>query len=84
MPRARNTSTSPEADALDAAAKAFARLERQIEEARALLQGSAVDAIRSGMSVAEAARRAGYTREYMSKVYAMAQRESQEREQGAG
>ncbi|GAA0720187.1 hypothetical protein Drose_06475 [Dactylosporangium roseum] len=69
MPRAKDTTTGPEADALDAAAKVFARIEEQFERARADLQAKAIAAIDADMSVAEAARRAGYTREHLSKVY---------------
>jgi hypothetical protein len=72
MPRARNTTVGPKADALDAAAKARDRAERTAELTRLEVLNKLVEAIDAGMPIAEAARRAGYTREHVSKLYATA------------
>lgn len=74
MPRARNTTVGPEADALDAAAMARNVAEEAANSARLVLLTAAIEAIDAGMSVAEAARRAGYTREHMSKLHASTKR----------
>lgn len=74
MPRAKNTTTGPKADALDAAAKARDKAEHQANLARLEVLNKLVDAIDDGMSIAEAARRAGYTREHASKLYAQVKR----------
>ncbi len=66
MPRARNTSTSPEAQAIDEATKAFTRVEAQYERLRAELHAAIVAAVRAGVSKAEAGRRGGYSREYVT------------------
>jgi hypothetical protein len=67
MPRsARRVAETPEAKALDEVAREFNRVEAQLERLRERLKLRAVEAVRAGMSKAEAGRRAGYSREYVS------------------
>lgn len=81
MPRAKNTTVGPEADALDAAALARDEAEKVASEARLNVVQAMIAAIDADMSVAEAARRAGYTREHASKLYAAAKRPAEEQPQ---
>jgi hypothetical protein len=78
MPRAKNSTTGPEAEALDAAALARDEAEKHASEARLNVVKAMIAAIDAKMSVAEAARRAGYTREHASKLYATAKRPAEE------
>ncbi len=79
MPRARNTTSGPEADRLDAAAKARDKAEDAAALARLEVLNALVAAIDADMSIAEAARRAGYTREHASKLYSTAKNTDPER-----
>lgn len=69
MPRsARRATTGPEADALDVAVAEYNETEALLAERHtALIEAMAV-AVRAGMTKAEAARRAGYSREHASKL----------------
>lgn len=58
--------TGVEATALDDAARAFQRTESLLDRQREDLWNKIVLACRAGMSKAEAARRTGYSREYIS------------------
>ncbi|MDG4791978.1 hypothetical protein O7626_39890 [Micromonospora sp. WMMD1102] len=58
--------TGAEATALDEAARAFQRTEALLDRQREDLWNKIVAACRAGMSKAEAARRTGYSREYVS------------------
>lgn len=78
MPRAKNTESGPHVDALDAARKQYDEVEPVAIAARVALQAAIVGAITRGMTVAEAARRSGYTREHVSKMWSAAQRASRE------
>lgn len=78
MPRARNETVGPEADVLDAARTKYDTDEAVATASRVALQAAIVGAIARGMPVAEAARRSGYTREYVSKMWTAAQREFRE------
>ena len=66
MPGPRRLTKSDEALALDDAARAFTRVQKQLEAQREALHAACVAAVRSGMSKSEVGRRAGYTREYVS------------------
>lgn len=66
MPISRNTSTAPEAAAIDEAARVYDKAEAAFNRAREELHRRIVAAVRVGVSRAEAARRSGYTREYVS------------------
>ncbi len=68
MPRPRTNTTSPEATALDQAARDFTKAEQVADTKRKALHAAVVAAVRSGMSKSEAARRAGYTREHVADV----------------
>jgi CRP-like cAMP-binding protein len=76
----RRVDETPEAQALDATAREFHRVEERLEALREQLRRDAIAAVRAGMSRAEAARRSGYTREYVSRlVTEAAARDSLER-----
>lgn len=64
----RRVDETPESAILDATAREFHRVEARLEALREQLRKDAVAAVRAGMSKAEAARRAGYTREYVSRL----------------
>lgn len=85
MPRAiRRTPDTPEARALDEIRRAFDRTEAQLERLREQLKAAVIAAVVEGdppMSKAEAARRAGYSREYVSRLVADA---SERRTRGSG
>lgn len=69
VPRSRRrVEETPEAQALDATAREFARVEARLEVLREQLRSDAVAAVKAGMSKAEAGRRAGYSREYVSRL----------------
>jgi hypothetical protein len=68
----RKSVDTPESRALDESVRAFDRLEAQLERQRADMQAKAVAAVRAGMSRAEAARRAKYSREYVSRLVSAA------------
>lgn len=54
--------------ALDGVAKAFHRLDRQLDDQRKALHAAMIAATEAGASKSEIARRAGYTREYVAKI----------------
>lgn len=58
------------ASTLDEAAKAYRRAETVLNQRRDELHRAIVDAVAGGMSKSEAARRSGYTREYVTKLCA--------------
>ena len=67
VPRPRRApSVGPAADALDEARRTFDRTERQLERLRDELKCAVIAAVRAGMSKAEAGRRSGYSREYVT------------------
>lgn len=67
MPRpTRKTVETPESEALDQVARDFHHLEQQLEDLREQLKARVVAAVLAGMSKAEAGRRAGYSREYVT------------------
>ena len=68
VPRPRRApTTGPEADALDEARRTFDRIEAQLEKQRDVLKAAIVRAVRGGdMPKAEAGRRSGYSREYVT------------------
>jgi CRP-like cAMP-binding protein len=70
MPRStRKVADSPEARALDSVRREFDRVEARLEQLREDLKKAAVVAVRAKvMTGAEAARRAGYSREYVSRL----------------
>jgi CRP-like cAMP-binding protein len=71
MPRSgRHSTDSPEGDAIDVAAEELTRAEETAEAKRRQLLDAMVQAAQVGMSKAEIARRAGYSREHASKVIA--------------
>lgn len=76
MPRAKNETVGPHADALDAARQRYDEVERIATAARIALQAAILGAIAKGMTPAEAARRSGYTREHVSKMWSAAQRDA--------
>lgn len=53
---------------LDATVKEFDELEERLRAVRTRLQADVVAAVQAGLSKAEAARRAGYSREYVSRL----------------
>jgi DNA-directed RNA polymerase specialized sigma24 family protein len=57
---------------LDDTVKRFDEVEDALRKLRAELQIAVVEAVRAGLSKAEAARRAGYSREYVSRLVAQA------------
>lgn len=74
MPRPiRRVQETPESRTLDATAREYNRLEGRLLELRDQLKRDAIAAVRAGMSKAEAARRSGYTREYISRLVAEAE-----------
>lgn len=71
MPRPiRRVEETPESRALDTTAREFNRVEARLVELRERLKQDVVAAVKAGMSKAEAARRAGYSREYVSRLVA--------------
>lgn len=69
MPRPiRRVEETPESRALDATAREYNQVEARLVKLRGRLQRDVVAAVRAGMSKAEAARRAGYSREYVSRL----------------
>lgn len=66
MPRRRTVTDSPEGTALDQAAREHTRAEKAYEAKRDALHQRIREAHRSGMTISEIARRAGYTREHVS------------------
>lgn len=56
------------ADTLEQATRAFRRAEETLNKRRAELHNAITQAVASGMSKSEAARRTGYTREYVAKI----------------
>jgi len=71
MPRPiRRVEETPESRALDATAREYNRVEGRLLELRERLQRDVIAAVRAGMSKAEAGRRAGYSREYVSRLVA--------------
>lgn len=85
MPRRRETEAdrSEEAAVLDRAARAFRRTEETYERQRAELWEAIVAADVRGMSKSEIARRAGYTREYVTDLLARLKRDRTESAIGA-
>lgn len=68
MPRSpRKVVETPESKALDAVVHDFNQTEERLNELRGQLKQAAIAAVRAGMSKAEAARRTGYSREYVSR-----------------
>lgn len=70
--------TGAEAAALDDAARAFQRTEALLDKQREALHAAIVKACRANMSKAEAARRTGYSREYISDLVNAADRRDAE------
>jgi CRP-like cAMP-binding protein len=68
MPRRRTVTDSPEGDALDQAARDHSKAEQVYEAKRQVLRERIHAARRSGMTISEIARRAGYTREHVSSI----------------
>lgn len=68
MPRRRTTTDSPEATALDQAAREHAKADEVYEAKRQALHQRIRDAHSTGMSISEIARRANYTREHVSSI----------------
>lgn len=69
MPRStRRATTGPEADALDRAVAEYNEIEALLAERHGVLIARMAKAVRAGMPKAEAARRAGYSREHGSKL----------------
>jgi CRP-like cAMP-binding protein len=54
--------------ALEQAAKAFHRAEQKLDEQRGVLHHAIVEAVDKGVTKSEAARRTGYTREYVTRI----------------
>jgi hypothetical protein len=77
MPRSvRRVVETPESRALDATAREYHRVEARLYELREQLKRDAIKAVRAGLTRAEAARRSGYTREYVSRLVIEAEREA--------
>lgn len=76
MPRPlRKVADTPEARALDSVRREFDKAEARLEDLREQLKAAAVAAVRAkAMTGAEAARRAGYSREYISRLAADAEK----------
>jgi hypothetical protein len=73
MPRStRKITETPESRALDETARKFDEVEAQLYKLREQLVNDAVLAVRAGLPVAEAARRAKYSREHLSRLIAVA------------
>jgi hypothetical protein len=71
MPRPiRRVQETPESRTLDVTAREYNRVEARLFELRERLQRDVVAAVKAGMSKAEAGRRAGYSREYVSRLVA--------------
>jgi hypothetical protein len=66
MPRRRTTTDSPEATALDQAAREHTKAEEIYDAKRQALHQHIRAAHSAGMSISEIARRANYTREHVS------------------
>jgi hypothetical protein len=76
MPRSnRKATTGPAADALDAAVGAYNEVEALLAVRHDELLVAMVKAVRAGMPKAEAARRAGYSREHGSRLIDAYERE---------
>ena len=56
------------ASTLEDAARAFRRAEETLRKRRVELHSAIAEAVAGGMSKSEAARRTGYTREYVAKI----------------
>lgn len=74
MPRSTRLTKTPEALTLDEAARAFKRIEAQLDAQRRILHAAVAAAVKSGMSKSEVGRRAGYTREYVSAIVEAAEK----------
>ncbi|MEU3452129.1 hypothetical protein ABZ671_00600 [Micromonospora sp. NPDC006766] len=74
MPRShRKVVETPQSRALDATAREYNQTEDRLAELRDKLVADAIEAIRhGGLSIAEAARRAGYSREHLGRLFAEA------------
>lgn len=71
MPRPiRKVTETPESRALDTTAREYDRVEKRLLDLREQLKRDVVAAVHAGLSRAEAARRAGYSREYVSRLVA--------------
>ena len=78
MPRVvRKIPDTPEVRALDAVAARYNDLESQLEKLRQELKDAVIAAVRSGLSKSEAARKSGYTREYVSRLVSDANKADQ-------
>lgn len=78
MPRPiRRVQETPESRALDTTAREYNRVEARLIELRERLQRDVVAAVKAGMSKAEAGRRSGYSREYVSRLVADAEQSEQ-------
>jgi hypothetical protein len=75
MPRLnRRAQVTPESEHLDAVVRDFNRTEARLIELRAKLQDAVIAAVLDGkLSRAEAARRAGYSREHVSRLVTAAE-----------
>lgn len=73
MPRPiRRVKDTPELRAFDATVREHNDAEARLYELRDKLVADAIKAIRAGLSIAEAARRSGYSREHLSRLYSEA------------
>ena len=66
MPRRRSSTDSTEGAAVDQAAREYGRAEKAADAKRQALHQRIREAHASGMTISEIARRANYTREYVS------------------
>lgn len=71
MPRHhRKVTDTPELREFDATVRDYNTAEARLFKLRDKLVEDAIAAIRAGLSIAEAARRSGYSREHLSRLYA--------------
>lgn len=71
MPRHhRKVQDTPELRVFDATVRDYNAAEARLFKLRDKLVEDAIAAIRAGLSIAEAARRSGYSREHLSRLYA--------------
>ncbi|MET8278239.1 hypothetical protein [Micromonospora sp. NPDC005174] len=71
MPRSiRKVTDTPQLRVFDATVREYNQVEERLYKLRDKLVEDAIAAIRAGLSIAEAARRSGYSREHLSRLYA--------------
>lgn len=66
-PRAVNKFDGPEGEALDTARAVYDQAEKVAQLAHTRLRDAFLTALDAGMSISEAARRSGYTRDWISR-----------------